>query len=121
MNGCGHVLTAPKIVIDGDEARGWNYALNIRWDREVERFWIARVSANEWHWRRGPDGWHTVRRTNVNLDGDELPRSLFRRGVRNPTISARHAATEGLLKRSDRLERVTGIEPAFSAWELTVR
>jgi len=83
-NGCGHVLTAPKIVVDGDEARGWNYALNIRWEPELERFWVARVSANEWHWRRGPDGWRTVRRTNVNLDGDEFPRSVFRRSVESP-------------------------------------
>ena len=77
-NGCGHVLTAPKIVVDGDAARGWNYALNIRWDPDADRFWIARVSANEWQWQRGPEGWRTQRRTNVNLDGDELPRSLFR-------------------------------------------
>ncbi len=26
-NGCGHVLTAPRLVVDGDDARGWNYAL----------------------------------------------------------------------------------------------
>ena len=77
-NGCGHVLTAPKIVVDGDEARGWNYALNIRWDSAEDRFWVARVSANEWQWRRGPDGWRTVKRTNVSLDGDEVPRSVFR-------------------------------------------
>jgi hypothetical protein len=36
------------------------------------------VSANEWQWQRGPEGWRTQRRTNINLDGDELPRSLFR-------------------------------------------
>jgi hypothetical protein len=89
MNGCGHVLTAPKIVVDGDEARGWNYAMNIRWDAEAERFWIGRLSANEWHWRRGPGGWRTVRRTNVNLDGEELPRSLFRRSTEIGATSAR--------------------------------
>jgi hypothetical protein len=77
-NGCGHVLTAPKIVVDGDEARGWNYAFNIRWDPEADRFWIARLSANEWQFRRGADGWRVVRRTNINLDGDEKPRALLR-------------------------------------------
>jgi hypothetical protein len=81
MNGCGHVLTAPRVKVDGDEARGWNYALNIRWDADADRFWIARVSANEWHWRRGPDGWRTVHRTNINLDGDAAPRALFRHSV----------------------------------------
>jgi SnoaL-like domain len=77
-NGCGHVLTAPKVVVDGDEARGWNYAFNIRWDGAADRFWIARLSANEWEFRRDRDGWRVVRRTNVNLDGDERPRALFR-------------------------------------------
>jgi SnoaL-like domain len=77
-NGCGHVLTAPKIVVDGDEARGWNYAFNIRWDGAADRFWIARLSANEWHFRRSAEGWRVVRRTNINLDGDEKPRALLR-------------------------------------------
>jgi ketosteroid isomerase-like protein len=80
-NGCGHVLTAPKVVVDGDRARAWNHALNIRWDEATDRFWVARVSANEWELRRGDDGWHVVRRTNINLDGDEGPRALFRRST----------------------------------------
>jgi len=77
-NGCGHVLTAPRIRLDGDEAVAWNYAFNIRWDAPNERFWIARLSANEWQCRRGPDGWHVARRTNINLDGAEQPRELLR-------------------------------------------
>jgi hypothetical protein len=47
-NGCGHVLTAPLLVVDGDQAEGRNYALNIRWDPEEDRFWVARLSANAW-------------------------------------------------------------------------
>jgi hypothetical protein len=31
-NGCGHVLSVPHIVVDGDHATGRSYALNIRWD-----------------------------------------------------------------------------------------
>jgi hypothetical protein len=77
-NGCGHVLTAPKLSIDGDDARGWNYAFNIRWDAEADRFWIARLSANEWQFHRDGHEWRVVRRTNINLDGDERPRELFR-------------------------------------------
>ena len=77
-NGCGHVLTAPKLAIDGDAARGWNYAFNIRWDADADRFWIARLSANEWEFRRDNGAWRVVRRTNINLDGDERPRALFR-------------------------------------------
>jgi len=68
-NGCGHVLTAPLVVVDGDRAEGRNYALNIRWDAEQDRFWVARVSANSWRWVRTPDGWRTTERTNANLDG----------------------------------------------------
>ena len=78
MNGAAHVLTSPRIVIDGDEARGWSYALNIRWDAEAERFWVARVSANGWRWRRGTDGWRIVYRVNRNLDGTEEPRAVLR-------------------------------------------
>ena len=81
QNGCGHVLTAPKLLIEGDEARGWNYAFNIRWDPPADRFWIGRLSANEWHFRRSSQGWRTVRRTNINLDGSELaPRPVSPRG-----------------------------------------
>ncbi len=78
LNGCGHVLTAPKLSIDGDHARGWNYAFNIRWDADADRFWIARLSANEWEFRRDGDSWRVARRTNINLDGDGRPRALFR-------------------------------------------
>jgi ketosteroid isomerase-like protein len=80
-NGVAHVLTAPRVVVDGDTARGWNYALNIRWDAAEQRFWVARVSANEWHWRRNGNGWRTVSRENRNLDGTEEPRTLLHRST----------------------------------------
>ena len=51
-NGCAHVLTVPHVVIDGDQATGRSYALNIRWDADADRFWVARVSANTWRWVR---------------------------------------------------------------------
>jgi uncharacterized protein (TIGR02246 family) len=68
-NGCGHVLTVPHVVIDGDEATGRSYALNIRWDAEADQFWVARVSANTWRWVRTPEGWRIAERVNANLDG----------------------------------------------------
>jgi hypothetical protein len=77
-NGCGHVLTSPRISVDGDTATAWNYAFNVRWDEPNERFWVARLSANEWQCARGADGWRVVRRTNVNLDGGETARALLR-------------------------------------------
>ena len=63
MNGCGHVLTVPVVEIKGDEATGRSYAFNVRWDEEAQRFWVARLSANTWRWRRTPDeGWRIVER-----------------------------------------------------------
>lgn len=76
-HGCGHVLTVPHVVVDGDEATGRSYALNIRWDAEQERFWVARVSANAWRWRRTPGGWRITERVNANLDGTPEHRAVL--------------------------------------------
>jgi hypothetical protein len=76
-NGCAHVLTAPHVQVRGDDAYGRNYALNIRWDPAADRFWVARVSANSWRWRRTDDGWKTIERVNANLDGAAQPRDLL--------------------------------------------
>jgi SnoaL-like domain len=76
-NGCAHVLTAPHVVIAGDKATGRGYALNIRWDREADRFWVARVSANRWTWARTAEGWKVTERINANLDGAEASRALL--------------------------------------------
>jgi ketosteroid isomerase-like protein len=76
-NGCGHVLTVPHIVVDGDEATGRGYALNIRWDAGADRFWVGRVSANAWHWIRTDEGWRVAKRVNANLDGTPEHRQLL--------------------------------------------
>jgi len=76
-NGCGHVLTVPYITVEGDRARGWNYALNIRYDHDADRFWIGRLSANTWEWSRTPEGWKVTTRVNHNLDGSSRPRDMF--------------------------------------------
>ena len=83
-NGCGHVLTVPHIVVEGDEATGRSYALNIRWDAEADRFWVARVSANTWRWVRTEQGWRVAERVNANLDGTAEPRTMLA-----PTASRR--------------------------------
>lgn len=77
QNGCGHVLTVPHVEIDGDVASGRSYALNIRWDAEAERFWVARVSANSWRWVRTSDGWRIADRVNANLDGNPEHRAVL--------------------------------------------
>jgi ketosteroid isomerase-like protein len=76
-HGCGHVLTVPHIVVDGDHATGRSYALNIRWDADADRFWVARVSANTWRWVRTPDGWRVIERINANLDGTAEHREML--------------------------------------------
>ncbi|TCJ32998.1 nuclear transport factor 2 family protein [Parafrankia sp. BMG5.11] len=77
QGGCGHVLTVPHIVVDGDEATGRSYALNIRWDTDADRFWVARVSANTWRWTRTPQGWRISERVNANLDGTPEHRAML--------------------------------------------
>ena len=76
-NGCGHVLTSPHVVVRGDEASGRSYALNIRWDADADRFWVARVSANTWRWVRTSDGWRIAERVNANLDGTPAHREML--------------------------------------------
>ena len=80
-NGCGHVLTVPHVVVNEDEAEGRSYALNIRWDGESQRFWVARVSANTWRWVRTSDGWRIAHRVNANLDGTPEHRQLLAPGA----------------------------------------
>jgi ketosteroid isomerase-like protein len=80
-HGCGHVLTVPHVVVNGDEAEGRSYALNIRWDGESQRFWVARVSANTWRWVRTSDGWRIAHRVNANLDGTPEHRQLLAPGA----------------------------------------
>ncbi|WP_329556811.1 nuclear transport factor 2 family protein [Streptomyces sp. NBC_00696] len=82
-NGCGHVLTAPHVVVDGDHATGRSHALHLRWDAEAGRFWVFQVSANTWRWVRTSEGWRIAERVNANLDGTDGPRSMLAPAV-NP-------------------------------------
>ncbi|WP_020104792.1 nuclear transport factor 2 family protein [Nocardia sp. 348MFTsu5.1] len=86
-NGCGHVLTVPHIEVDGDEATGRSYALNIRWDPAADRFWVARVSANTWRWKRTDEGWRVAERINANLDGTGEHREMLSPSSRKGTRS----------------------------------
>jgi hypothetical protein len=76
--GAGHVLTPLHVDLDGDDARGWNHALNVQWRAEQGQFVVFRLSANEWHFRRGADGWRVASRVNRPLDGTPEARELFR-------------------------------------------
>jgi hypothetical protein len=76
-NGAGHVLTTPHVVVDGEEATGRSYALNIRWDAPTDRFIVGRVSANTWRWVRTETGWRIAERVNANLDGTAAHRQML--------------------------------------------
>lgn len=75
--GCGHIVTPPHIVLDGDEATGRCHQLLVVWDKEADRFWVKRVSAIKWRWRRTSEGWRIAERTNHNLNGAAAARALF--------------------------------------------
>jgi hypothetical protein len=75
--GAAHVLTVPHIVINGDEATGRSYALNIRWDAAADQFRVGRVSANTWRWVRSGPGWRVAERVNASLDGSAEHRRLL--------------------------------------------
>jgi SnoaL-like domain len=76
--GMGHVLSYPRIVVDGDTARGWGYALNIRYDKDNDRFFIGRMSSNEYTFAKVEGRWRIVERLNRNLDGSDEARENFR-------------------------------------------
>jgi hypothetical protein len=71
------VLTVPHVIVEGDEAHGRSYALNIRWDADADRFWVARVSATSWRWGRTPTGGRIAERGNANLDGTPAHRAML--------------------------------------------
>ena len=75
--GCGHLVTPPHIVLDGDEATGRSHQMLVVWDKDADRFWVKRVSATRWRWRRTAEGWRIAERTNHNLNGAEAARALM--------------------------------------------
>jgi ketosteroid isomerase-like protein len=73
--GCAHILSAPRIEIDGDTAVAVTHSVVML--REGERWVGERVSANRWELRRTAVGWRVQRRRNRLLDGDAAARELL--------------------------------------------
>lgn len=74
--GSAHVLSNPRIVLDGDRAIAVNYSQVFV---KAEHGWRAdRTSANRWELKRTEDGWKVESRTNRLLDGSEPARRLLR-------------------------------------------
>lgn len=73
--GCGHILSAPRIVLDGDSAVAVTHSAVLV--REGERWVAERVSANRWELTRTDEGWRVQRRRNSLLDGSAIARELL--------------------------------------------
>jgi SnoaL-like domain len=73
--GSGHMVTMPRLTINGDQAVGVCHALLFVKEGDGYRPW--RVSANRWDYVRTPAGWRVKRRTNQLLDASEKGRQIF--------------------------------------------
>jgi hypothetical protein len=76
--GMAHVLSYPRIVVEGDTAHAWTYAMNIRWDAANDQFHVRRLSANEWTFGRIDGAWKVIERVNRNMEGSDEARGTFR-------------------------------------------
>jgi hypothetical protein len=75
--GCAHVHGLPLITVDGDEARAVNYSRVYRYTNPGYEIW--RVSANEWKFRRTPDGWRATQREAMVIDGGAAAKEILTR------------------------------------------
>ncbi len=83
--GCGHVMSLPHLVIDGDTAVATGYArIYLTEDGKVK---IQRLSATRWELVRTSVGWQVKRRTNIPLDGRAPARELLGRALQNKAKS----------------------------------
>jgi hypothetical protein len=75
--GCAHVHGLPLITVNGDEATAVNYSRVYRYTDPGYEVW--RVSANEWKFRRTPDGWRATRREAMVIDGGPAAKDVLTR------------------------------------------
>ncbi|QRY62234.1 nuclear transport factor 2 family protein [Gordonia sp. PDNC005] len=77
-HGCGHLMTAPQITLDGDRATVRSYSQLIVRRTSSSGFAVARLTANRWELIRVDDGWRVERRVARVVDGSDEPRGLLR-------------------------------------------
>lgn len=75
--GSAHVMTTPRIDLDGDRATALSYSLVFVRDAEADRWVVDRAAANRWDLERTPDGWKVRRRVNRLVDGGAEARALL--------------------------------------------
>ncbi|HEY2333276.1 MAG TPA: nuclear transport factor 2 family protein [Acidimicrobiales bacterium] len=73
--GSAHVMSAPKITLDGNRAVAVNHSRVFV--HEGDRWIVDRAAANRWDLERTPAGWKVRRRVNRLLDGNAEARSLL--------------------------------------------
>lgn len=80
--GASHLLSAPRIALQGDRAVAVNYSqVFVKDDALPGGGWRAdRTCANRWELVRTPDGWQVESRINRLLDGTQDARDLLGRG-----------------------------------------
>jgi ketosteroid isomerase-like protein len=79
-HGCAHVQAFPVVRVEGDKATATGYSRVYRY-RDDGGHEIWRVSANNWEFRRTPDGWRVTRRTNHVIDGGPDAREILKRAL----------------------------------------
>lgn len=73
--GCAHVLSPPRIELDGDEATAVNHSVVLEHDGAA---WVpVRVGANRWDFVRTAEGWRIHRRRNRLLTGEAASQALL--------------------------------------------
>ena len=78
-NGCAHVVSMPRVIVDGDAAVATGYMSFIQ--RQGGSHDITRQTANRWDFVRTAEGWRVQTRTNRLLDGSPAARQLLARSV----------------------------------------
>lgn len=74
--GCAHVLSTPRVTLQGDRAHAVNHSIVLRHDGNE---WAAvRVSANRWDLQRVDGSWRVRHRTARLLNGSAEARELLR-------------------------------------------
>ena len=77
--GCAHVMSMPRVTIDGDTAVATGYSRV--YIRDGDHWRVQRASANRWELVRTAQGWKVKHRTNRLMLGDDKPRQLLGRGL----------------------------------------
>jgi hypothetical protein len=89
-DGVAHFGGPLLIDVDGDAATAINYSLVMR--REIDRFYLWRVSAVRWDLERSVSSWRVRRRTNRLLDETGAGSQLFKTALQSLTKATTHVA-----------------------------